>query len=417
MLFRIVLSLVLMLSTAVAQPLQSPWKPALKAPASTPVKLGLNSGVKLHTGQIATRSSTNNSLSSLGVNKFVQSKSAHMFPYGATSFQIVLIGWQGQGSDTAIGSATDATAEFEYPAGVCTTITFSGSSTGSIPSGSNLVSDAVAVTVATGGRGWMHIGLNNNTKLVWGGLQVNSSIGDAVNVSATAIAHTPCQAPTTNVGVDVNLTPPAAIIALTREPSLCIVGDSIAYGIGSTANTNGDLGFAAQAIGATYGYINQAVSSQTTVGFQAAAKRSALARSYCTAVISEIGINNFVSLGQTAAQVEAGLQLVYTQYSPLPTWQTTLTPNPTSTDNCATVGNQTVASFNTDWLAVNAYVAGTPSPLSGFFDVSNLVQSSANSGKWNAPGYTPDCLHPSQTGHAAMAAGINLSVFSPWLYP
>jgi lysophospholipase L1-like esterase len=61
-------------------------------------------------------------------------------------------------------------------------------------------------------------------------------------------------------------------------------------------------------------------------------------------------------------------------------------------------------------------LAGTPgavaSPfLSGWFETADTVESARNSGKWkatgSASGYTADGVHPSQTGHAAMAAAID----------
>lgn len=63
-------------------------------------------------------------------------------------------------------------------------------------------------------------------------------------------------------------------------------------------------------------------------------------------------------------------------------------------------------------VPAGALVAGQGGhPLTSFFEIADTVESSRNSGRWKAPGYTADGIHPSAVGHAAMAAGINTGLF------
>jgi lysophospholipase L1-like esterase len=118
----------------------------------------------------------------------------------------------------------------------------------------------------------------------------------------------------------------------------------------------------------------------------------------------------------------------------VPIYQTTITPQTTSSDAWATVNNQTVASAGNEtarlaanaWLRDGAPISASPAaggtvaavgasgvlragqtghPLAGIIEVADLAESARDSGKWKA-GYTGDGTHPNATGAAALAAAL-----------
>lgn len=156
----------------------------------------------------------------------------------------------------------------------------------------------------------------------------------------------------------------------------------------------------------------------------------------CTHLICEAGVNDVFG-GRTLAQIQSSLLSIWnlSNQRGLRTWQTTITPNTTSTDSWATVGNQTTvnAGRETTRVQLNTWIrdgapivngaavatgtttairAGAPGhPLKGYFEITDLVESARNSGLWKAA-YTADGLHPVSTAHAAMAAGINTGLLT-----
>lgn len=131
-----------------------------------------------------------------------------------------------------------------------------------------------------------------------------------------------------------------------------------------------------------------------------------------------------------------------------PVYQATILPRTTSTDSWATLGNQTLTSgaANTVRVAINAWLrdgaplnpttfasqaTGTATsstcvragsighPLTRIFDISTPVETAVDSGFWKstgaASGWTADGIHPTATGHNAMAATItSASVITDW---
>lgn len=372
-----------------------------------------------HLGQVATRSSTSITQFSVGSNKYLQTRSGHVFPAGATSFQVVLQGWFGNGNgDKGFGADTSVlSVELEYPARNCTTVTFSGASKAAIPNGGELISDPIRVNVAPGDTAWIYIALHNATALGWGGNDINPAIGDAMNVSASPIAHVPCGPVTTNISANQGLLVPSAIVAQTTRPSICIIGDSIGYQRRDTTDRRGDAGYIARSIGSSFGYINQSISGSQTLQFTSttAPRRIALAKSYCTHVLSQLGINNLEIGKQTAAQVQSGLETVYRAFSPLPIWQTTLLPASISEDGFRTTHYQRQRSYGSDRLQVNSWIRSKEFPGRGFFDPNTIAEPSPNSGLWCA-GCTEDGLHPNHTGTMAIVSAKTVAP-SAFIWP
>jgi lysophospholipase L1-like esterase len=236
---------------------------------------------------------------------------------------------------------------------------------------------------------------------------------------------------------------PAVIIG-TPSPStaaaILTVGDSIGNGTNDTKSPSGfeDAGFLWRAYGsnATYVYLNSAVSGDTasqTVG--TADRRRLPVWAYATHCVCEMGINEFAD---PPATMKAHLIALWTQISGNGTkvYQTTITPDNTSTDSWATTTNQTPLAveanrtgFN-DWIRAGAPMSGGVAvaigtggallagqnghPLTGYFDVADKAESARNSGLWREDLGKPtnDGIHPNAVIHAAMKDAITLSTFA-----
>jgi lysophospholipase L1-like esterase len=245
---------------------------------------------------------------------------------------------------------------------------------------------------------------------------------------------------------------PEAIIGSgpSLTPSILIIGDSIAQGFGDvTGNGAGTwtAGFIIRAINETHPYVRMEAYGDlfrnsgevnNVYGRDAPIK-------YGHYAICEYGVNDIYALGDTLAQVQASAILVWSKLARrgVKTYQTTLTPETTSTDSWATSGNQTPTTGNTvrigfnDWVrqgapmliasagalptattngTTNAVYARQPGhPLVGYFEIADIAETSRDSGIWVTNGTanypTTDGIHPSTAMAILMSAGINMTVF------
>lgn len=212
----------------------------------------------------------------------------------------------------------------------------------------------------------------------------------------------------------------------TVQPSVFVIGDSLAFGSGdgpSTWNNGkntvnpkvGSPGFIGRACDtAGIGYLSIASPGDSGYSFLTAnghVRRMILATAAATA-ICEYGRNDITN-SRTQAQVQADLLAIWGMLTGrgLRTFQTTITPKTTSTDGWLTTANQTL--FNAgqetirttvnDWIrdgaptlsgvavTTGSSAAGTlragqsGHPLYGYFETADAVESSRNSGLWKAP--------------------------------
>lgn len=215
---------------------------------------------------------------------------------------------------------------------------------------------------------------------------------------------------------------PFAIVAEqnigARRPFVSIIGDSIAAGQNLThteAEPSGDYGFAMRALQvANIGYINASRAGDKASDWGVMGRymqlRSAVPIGTTHAIV-EFGINDITN-GASLGTMQTRLGAVWAALTRLgiKVYQTTITPVSTSTDSWATTGNQTTHATNSVRTSVNDWIRTTPSPLSGYFEVADTVESARNSGIWKAL-YTADGTHPSLTGHNAAAAAVTTAVF------
>lgn len=203
------------------------------------------------------------------------------------------------------------------------------------------------------------------------------------------------------------------------SPRVLLVGDSRVAGYGDTSGNKDAYGWARRAFDGQLAYLNVAVSGSTVSGaqtLQGLRRRLALADA-CgtfTDVIVCYGVNDLTG-GSTSAQVQTRLQACYDIFKDrgLRVWGATIAPVTTSSDTWATVGNQTPVASNANRITVNNWIRTTPTPLAGFFEFADAVESARDSGLWkatgSASGYTLDGTHESIGGYTAEAAVINLA--------
>lgn len=192
---------------------------------------------------------------------------------------------------------------------------------------------------------------------------------------------------------------PAAIIGhplIRGLPAIGLIGDSICAGSGDAYNTvSGYAGYIERGLSNTYAWLSSCRSTDQINFFLAhAAWRLAYFPQYITSVINELGTNDVQTGGNSAATVEANLTALYNEFKSrgVAAYQTTLLPRTSSTDFWTTAANQTPATNEAVRTAVNDWIRTTPPPLSGFFEVANLVEVNSSGvltqdgGRWNTAG-------------------------------
>lgn len=221
---------------------------------------------------------------------------------------------------------------------------------------------------------------------------------------------------------------PLAVIGIPdhRHVAVLLWGDSITFGTGDASNgesTYGHVGWAERGlVGAAAGvnipFVNVSKPGDSTATWGAGAigyhgTRWALLE-YVTHAVFAMGINDIVA-GRTLAQLQANCQVAWAAAKRMgaKVFQTTLTPNTTSTDSWATLANQTVVANYTAAGIRGQFNAWLPSQVAagnidGLIDLNAAVCDPNNTDKWAVNGVggylTADGIHPSSAGHALMGA-------------
>lgn len=341
-------------------------------------------------------------------NTQMMSRTGSFARSGLTSVKVALSNFyipiNPTGVETAPGAATTVTASIEYPAGVCTQLLFSGSATGSIPNGGVLFSDVLTIAIPKDAKFWTRQYRTNSSGSVYAdgtASQDTANMGDAVTAGTSGVVDKTISCASVTASFTNGSPLPMAIISPTTVPTVCILGDSIAYFLSVNGNTNGDGGIVAPSIGPTFGYANLAASGDAAFAFLTNSTQRRKIFQFCSHFIVEYGRNDFF-LGQTLAQLKTSLTAIYALTGSR-TFQTTQTPNTSSTDNWTTTGNQTPAAWNTDRVTLNDQLrAATFGPALGEFDATAQLESALDSGRWRVdtpcgpgPGnWTFDGIHP-----------------------
>lgn len=339
------------------------------------------------------------------------SQTRHFARDDISSLQLLISNWWTNGSTTIAeaspGSPMTVTASVSLDRTTWYPVTWSGLSSGTVADGSNLLSDALAISIANGTQFYIRVWKSCAGGITYAGTYSDSTSDELFMIGTSVADKTTGGTFTGNANSFFG--GPTAVIGQTRKPTVLIIGDSIAYGYQDsyTPSVAGDLGKIAPSIGASLAYIMAARISDSAVDFLASnAKRVSLAQ-YVTHVIGAHGRND-LDKGRSTAQVEADILSVASLFT-VPVWWDTVSPLSTSTDSWATVANQTTASTNTKRGQVNNWLRGVPAGLAGVFDTCAAIENDVanNDGKWKAGPITGDGQHPNPAGYAAIkTAGV-----------
>jgi len=315
----------------------------------------------------------------------------------------------------------------EYPAGVCTPVTFSSAPNVSVAYNAYVLSDAAIVSIPNGALFWVRIYETNSATLY----ETSNHI-DTVNMGdATALGTSvPDQTVNCTIVVDGGSSQtisPGGVIALTAVKSVSILGDSLVFGAFDTYdNSSGDIGVIERTVGASLPYMSvsaDGLAAQTVTA--GPGPWTALFNTYSSSTIIELAINDTVGNGRTLLQVEGYLTTIYSYFTTA-VFQTTITMATNSTDNWATSGNQSAQSGNSTSIALNdALRAATFGPSGGYLEVANGWSVAQDSPVWKNPGagfgacsppvgglyWTHDGVHGTPCGYLQMQSvgTINLS--------
>lgn len=374
------------------------------------------------TGLVATRGKVD------GVNLanlHTMVRTGHYARTTVTSLQAILTNFYLNSSnvETANGGATTVHASIEYPSGTCTPFTFSSSASGTIANGSTLLTDALTIAIPNGSLFWVRQFITNSFGFTYqsdnGVKQIDTAgVGDATVTSSATDQTVACGVLTD--GGTAGAHAPLAIIGPTTQKSVCLLGDSIAYGSHDVySGSSGDLGILERSIGPSFAYSNISSGGDAAVTFVGGSttNRSQIFP-YCTSAIVEYGRNDlYPALNNTAAQLETNLTTIYGLFvnpANKGVFQTTLLSDTTSTDSWATTINQSVIGGGpeTNRALFNTALRGaTFGPASGIFDTNSILGNGSNLSLWNVTGAanfcTNDGVHPSPACYALIqSSGI-----------
>lgn len=378
------------------------------APTTVPVYTTVPAGgLPEYLGQVATRCQFNSALVT-----GVQQGMFREFHYARDDISAMTLRWDDRysGSELASGATTTIECAIEYPSGTYTRVTFSGTNQGVMASGGSIVSDPIAVAIPNGAMFWLRTWKANTAGML--GADTNPHVltgfGEATQTGATVPNVVMGGAISSNA---TYLSTPSAILAMTKKPSLLLVGDSRVVGLKDLPATSrtGDSGEFARALGGSFGYICCAMSGESAQGFwgQGAVRRSL--KQYTSHVICNYGINDLNSGGFNLAQMQTVYGNIWaTLGAPaFPVYQATLPPMTTSTDSWATVANQTsLGAWEATRVATNNWIRTQGDiKLAGILDITLALESSKDSGKW-MPGYVgpADGVHENATGAYAIVS-------------
>jgi hypothetical protein len=264
------------------------------------------------------------------------------------------------------------------------------------------------VTVASSGMTWPLGQVFDNTNsgyITHGGYQSGTTQTDLTTSGTIADVYAYGYGPLAITGRTANGTP---------LPSVAMVGDSIFAGPTTYTGFQYQDTYMDRLLFASGDpFMNMALSGAQAATLQAQRSIIGLICSFSTSVISDVGINDIRYPTGTLSQIEGYLTSYWTEFTSrgVKVYQTTITPNSTSTDLWATPGNQTGVQ-TTLRAGINTWLRGTPGPLSGTIEVGAYLETSTNSNIWISNGtankYTQDGLHPNPAASLILTNSVTL---------
>lgn len=370
-----------------------------------------------YTGAIATRCYQPNVKH--GSNKGGQYKTYHQFEddaaYIIVRYPNYYVTPPSPGTEASTGGPATFKLGLERADGTFVQVTFSASTTGTIPAGSFLDSDPIPVPNAKRGEAFW---LRPNIYIPAGQIIYTSvpswgaAPGAVFGEGTAAVAGVPTDltmgGAIAQSSGGVNYYPIAIFGATTRRTVLSLA-DSRGMGIGDLPDLTGKgcVGEFERPLSIKNACINAGVGSDRAALFNASSVIRRGLGQYVSDIVISLGIND-IRDGTSAAALLAIIQSIVaalaTAYPGKPIYIATLGPVTTSTDSWATDANQTVTAVEAARVAYNNLLRTTRlANVAGIIDMADSVETYRDSGKWKTNGvaffYTPDGLHSSQNGY------------------
>jgi hypothetical protein len=354
-------------------------------------------------GQVATRSLVNAAQSS---SSAIMSRTAHVATQDITVLQLLFCNWYLSQAATESANAASVTyaVSIEYPAGTVAQVTWAGATSKTAASlGDTGLSDPASVTIPSGAVFWVRCYATSTaaTIPVTGVGERWSAQGEASVVSG---ATDQTMSGTVTDGGSYQFLHPTVIVANTTKPSFAIHGDSRAQYQSTVMDAaTGAVGQIAESLGSSYPWSNFAQSSNRMYNQNKNGARIAALAKYFSHIICNLGVNDTLD-ARTLAQMQGDVEIFRYRFRNKTIIWPTIECRTTSTDSWATVANQTLDANDPTRVAFNAWLKTIPTRISAAPDIAADI-SDASTGKWKAPGYTDDGLHPSSTAGDAIKAG------------
>lgn len=328
--------------------------------------------------------------------------------------------------DTSIPGRVSVKSLIEYR-GLSFPVSFSGSRVGTIGPGGFLVSDPIAIVIDTtvsrdlfvrtfvdagsspADRTQMWPTTNQSVAALGEGVSYQNDLTDPGAGGLPSADNAPLYAPVAILGVQ-----PGAVV-----PSVAMVGDSIAYGIGDMQFANspreGFLSRACDSVNLPWLKVCIPGDRAVTVSeqqMQHSQMRNYLLR-YVSHVIDEYGHNDIADQTKlTALQSYASTRWSYYKSLGVKTFATTLTPRDASSDKYVTRSGQTPAAGFQHGATADQYntwiQSGHVDNLDGAFDVRTPVQDLVSHTAWKqaVPAYSGTVAYATANSVAVNGAAL-----------
>jgi hypothetical protein len=318
-----------------------------------------------------------------------------------SSPRVVWSHWYGNGVSPGAGKNLTVTAELEYPAGVYTPITFSGALSKTTGPLTNITSDPIPVTIPSGAifkiRG-LYTGYCNVHR------GPDATIGEGTVFPATGLTLATGRVAAFNGNL---VYAPSAIVASSNARSVMILGDSRPSGLGDVySRADGSYGNAGGALNA-YAWAQMVQwGGKASEYLTAAGALQAELAAYATDIVSELAANDLFAAA-TAASIIATQASIRALYPTKRFHLCTIEPKSSSTDNYATLVNQTTDPTNAQLQLYNTAVLANAMGYDTPLNFAIVAESSVGSGLWKVDG----------TANKYVLDGIHQSPFAYGLYP
>ncbi len=312
-------------------------------------------------------------------------------------------------------------SQLEYPRGTFHALTFKGKKSAVVPPGQTVVTDVSSAVVPKRALFWAWINISASAAPgVWPlSRTANESLGDRVfeGIAENPIFDVSGREPNRSFGLT-----PLIILGEARvpRPSVSIVGDSLAAGHAGMADAWGGRGYVAWALRNEFAWSNFALPGDAAENFIGRFPLTApLIEGRFTHVICALGIGDVRKGGEQ--RIRANLTRVWHLMAEnnMKVFQTTITTETESTDGWLSATRQTLRNrnFAEGGLRheINNWIRTKPPPLSGYFDVAAALETSLDSGIWNAPGgraVTNDGVHLNPIGTALAAQRVDVGLLT-----